>query len=98
MLRNGWKCIVNCVTWFLALFNKVEKCLCIRFVCLSVRPSVHALTVVNILQISLHMLFISDIEGTVLKMIRMRLSVLLQTQKFSDTFRPIRTQDHTKDF
>ena len=31
---------------FLALSNKVKKCLCIRFVCLSV----YALTIVNVLQ------------------------------------------------
>ena len=41
MPRNGWKYIVNCVTWFLTLSNKVEKCL-IPFVCPSVRPSVCA--------------------------------------------------------
>ena len=35
---------------FLTLSNKVEKCLWIRFVCLSVRPSVHALTLANFLQ------------------------------------------------
>ena len=44
------------LTLFLTLSNKVEKCLCIRFVCLSVClsvcPSVHALTLINILQIS----------------------------------------------
>ena len=48
------------------VFNTFQQCWK-RFmlsVCLSVRPSVHALTVVNILQISLnlYMLFISDIE------------------------------------
>ena len=37
MLWNGWKCIFNCVPWFLIFSNKVEKCLCFRFVCLAVR-------------------------------------------------------------
>ena len=41
---------------FLTLSNKVEKCLCIRFVCLSVCqsvcPSVHARALKNILHIS----------------------------------------------
>ena len=51
-------------------------------ICLSVHPFVHALTVINILQMSLnlYMLFISDIEKTVLKMICMGLSVCLQRQ------------------
>ena len=77
MLRIGWKCILNCVTWFLTLSNKVQKYLYIWFVCLSVRPSVHA---VNILQMFLifYMFFISDIEWTVLKMICMALSVRLE--------------------
>ena len=54
-------------THFLTLSNKVEKCLYIRFICLSVCLSVlHALTVVNILQmcLNLYILFISDIEWT----------------------------------
>ena len=51
----------------------VDKCLCIRFVCLSV----HTLTFVNILQMSwnLHMLFIFDTKWTVLKMLCMGLMV-----------------------
>ena len=44
ILQNGWKCIFNCVAWFLTLSNKVEKCLCIRFFSLSVRPSVCSLS------------------------------------------------------
>ena len=50
-------------------------------VSLSVRPSVRALTVVNILQMSLNlcMLFISDIECAALKLIWMGLNVRLQT-------------------
>ena len=40
MLRNGWICIFNCVTWFLTLSYKAEKCLFIQF--LSVCPSVCA--------------------------------------------------------
>ena len=77
---NGWKCIFDCVTWFLTLFNKVEKYLCIRFVRLFVRSCVYTSTFVNILQMSLHlcMLFISDIELRVLKMICVGLSVRLQ--------------------
>ena len=69
---------------FLTFSNKVEKCLCIRFVslsiCLSVRLSDHALIHVNILQISWnwYMLFISNITWTVLKMICIRLMVCLQ--------------------
>ena len=80
MLWNVWKCIFDCVIWFLILSNKVEKCLCIRFFCLSVSTSVHALIVVSILQMSLnlYMLFISNIEWTVLKMICIELGVRLQ--------------------
>ena len=40
-----FKCLIS----FLILSNKVEKHLCVRFVCLSVCLIVHALTVVNIL-------------------------------------------------
>ena len=82
--------------FFLTLSRKVKKWLCIRFVglsvCLPVRSSVHALTVINILQMSLnlHMLFISDIEWTVLKMICIRLSVrLLRRNKSNNTFQPV---------
>ena len=32
MLYNSWKCIFNCVTWFLILFNKIEKYFYIPFV------------------------------------------------------------------
>ena len=83
-------CPVNCL-WtvthrfvFFTLSNKVKKYLYIRFVCLSVRPSlypsVHTLSLVNILQKSwnLNMLFISDIAWTVLKMVCMRQTVYLQ--------------------
>ena len=75
-------------SFFLTLSNKVEKCSCIRFVCLSVRPSVclsaclsvRALTLVNILQMSWnwYRLFIYDIAWTVLKMVYIRLMVCLQ--------------------
>ena len=61
-------------------------------ICLSVRPFVRALTVVNILQMSLnlYMLFILDIEWRVLKMICMGLSVRLQRHiKVSDIHWPI---------
>ena len=44
MLQNSWKCIFICILWVLILFNKIEKCLCIRFACLSVRLSVYSLT------------------------------------------------------
>ena len=74
---------------FLTLSNKVEKFLCIRIVCLFIR----SLTLVYILQVSWnsYMLFICDIEWTVLKMVYIRLMfVYRHTQKFSDTFRPIR--------
>ena len=49
-------------------------------VCLSVHPSVHALTFVNILQTSwnLYMLFVSDIEWTIMKMVSMRQRIRLQ--------------------
>ena len=49
-------------------------------VCLSVCLSVHALTLVNILQMSWnwYMLFMSDIAWTVLKMVYIRLMVCLQ--------------------
>ena len=74
------KCIFNCVPWFLKLSNKVDKYLSIWLICLSVRPSVHALTTVNVLQMfkNLYMLFISDIEWSVLKMSFMWLKVRLQ--------------------
>ena len=62
-------------------FNKVEKYLSIRIVCLSVRPSQHALAFENVLQMSLHLyiILISDVEWSVLKMIYMGLRVCLQT-------------------
>ena len=71
---------------FLTLFNKVEKCNAFG---LSVCPSVHALTVVNILQMSwnLSMLFISDTAWSMLKMIDIRLIVHLQ--KHTKLFRYI---------
>ena len=49
-------------------------------VCLSVRPSVHPLFLANVLQmfLNLQMLFISDIEWSVLKMSFMLLKVRLQ--------------------
>ena len=59
---------------------------------LSVRPSVHALTAVNIFQMSLnlYMLFISDIEWTVLKIMCMGLRVrLMGRANFSNTFWPL---------
>ena len=40
MLRNGWRLFFNCVPWFLTLSNKVEKYLCIWFVCMNVCPSI----------------------------------------------------------
>ena len=54
---------------FLALSNKIEKCLCIQFVSLSICLSVPVLTLVNIFQISWNwcMLFTSDIAWTILK-------------------------------
>ena len=57
------------------LFNKVEKCLCIWFVCLSVHPSVHALTLVNFLHMfwNLYVLFISDVEWSALKILCLEL-------------------------
>ena len=74
-------------------FQKVEKYLYMRFVCLSVCPSMHSLTVVNILQISLnlYMLFISDIERTILKLCAWDEEFAYRdTKKFSDKFQPIR--------
>ena len=52
----------------------------------------HALTVVHVLQMSLYMLFLSDIEWTVLKMICIGLSDCLQRhiKNFPDTFWPIK--------
>ena len=46
------------------VFNTFQQSLCIQFFCLSVRPSVHALNVIIILQISLnlYMLLIFDID------------------------------------
>ena len=50
MLQNSWKCTLICIPWILKLFNKVEKCYELGLsVCLSVRPSVYALTLLNIL-------------------------------------------------
>ena len=62
----------------LILSNKVENVYALG---LSVCPSVHILSVVNILQMSLnlYMLFISDVEWTILKIICMGLWVRLQT-------------------
>ena len=65
---------------FLEIFrlsNKVEKCLCIQFVCLSV---CHALILVNIYQMAwnLNMLLMSNIAWTVLKIVYMGLMVHLQ--------------------
>ena len=59
-------------------------------VCLSVRLSLHALTLVNILQTSwiLHIVFISAVEFTVEKMICMGLRVRVQRHaKVFDTLR-----------
>ena len=49
-------------------------------VCLSIRPTVRALTLVNIFQKSwnLYILFVSDIEWSIEKMVCMRLRVCLQ--------------------
>ena len=65
---------------FFLTLSKVEKCLCIRFVCLSVRLSIRALTLVNILQMSWnwYMLFISGIAWSVLKIVYIRRMVCLQ--------------------
>ena len=49
---------------FLTLSNKFEKCLCIRFVCLSVRLSVHALTVVNILSNVFKFMYVIHIRNS----------------------------------
>ena len=51
-------------------------------VCLSARPSVDGLNVIDILQMSLnlYMLFISDIERTVFKIICMAISARLQSR------------------
>ena len=74
---------------FLTLSNKVEKCLSIRFVCLSVC----ALTLVNIFQTSWnwYILFISDKAWTVLKMVYIRLMVCRQT--YTNVFRCITTYE-----
>ena len=65
------------LSFFLTLFSKVKKCLRIQFDCLYV----HALTLLNILQMSYNscMLFISDTEWTVLKVVCMGLMVYLQS-------------------
>ena len=59
-------------------FQKSWKVL-MHSVFLSDRPSVHALNLLNILEMSwnLHMLFISDIEWTVVKIVCMELRVRL---------------------
>ena len=51
-------------------------------VCLSVHPFLHALILLNMLQMywNLFMLFISDIEWSVLKMLCIRLKIRLQRQ------------------
>ena len=57
--------------------------------CLPAHKAVHALTVINIFQMSLnlYMLFIFDIEWIILKMICIGLSVLLQ--RYTKVFRRI---------
>ena len=74
--KTSFKVKKKVIFLLLTLSSKVEKCLCIRFVCLSF----HALTLVNILQTSwnLNMLFISDKAWTVLKMVYIRQMVCLQ--------------------
>ena len=65
------------IFYFFNTFQKSwYKCLCIRFLCLCV----HALTLLNILQMSWnwYMLFISDTAWTVLKMVCIRLMVCLK--------------------
>ena len=77
---------INRIHHFLTLPNKTEKCLCIRFLCLSVCLPVLHLILVNILQLSLNlcMLFISDRKWTVLKMMCVALRVRLHTKVFRD--------------
>ena len=68
------ECTFNCIWWFLTFSNKVEKRLGNRFI----RLSVH--TIVNTFQMSwnLCMLFISNIEWPVLKIVYMGLKIRLK--------------------
>ena len=73
------------------VYNVYYKCLSVcNLTYINVGPSVHALTLVNILQMSLnlYMLFISDIEWTVVKMVCMGLRVRLQI--YTNVFRYIK--------
>ena len=83
--------------YFLALSNKVEKCLLFRFVCQSIRlslcssvyPSVHVLVFVNNIREprNLYILFRSAKACFVLKMVKLRL--LFRTQGDIKMFRYI---------
>ena len=95
IIWNRWKCIFNCVTCFLTLSNKVEKCLCIRFVYLSVCP--YVCTCSNSCKYSSNVVkFIYDVHNWY----RMNYSEnsthgakvsFTETHKyFSDTLRPIK--------
>ena len=63
-------------------FNTFQQCwkVFMHSICLYICPSVHALTLVNILQMSWnwYMLFISDIAWNILKMVCIRLMICLQ--------------------
>ena len=77
--RNDWKSVCRWIMCFINI-NTFQKSWNVYAFSLSIRPSVHALTLVNILQMSwnLYMLFIVDIEWTMVKMVCMGLRVRLQ--------------------
>ena len=74
---------------FLTFTNKVTKCLYIWLDCMSIQQSVHAPTLVNILQTSLnwYMLLTSAITWIVMKMAYMGLRISLQ--RHTEVFRYI---------
>ena len=90
--RNDWKNVFSWIICFLIIINTFQKSweVFMHLVCPSVRSSVRALTFVSILQTSwnLYILFKSDIEWTVEKIVCMELRVRLQRHtNFSDTLR-----------
>ena len=81
--QDIWKIFTGVRAWIdrqtNSMKNNFQLCwkMFMHSVCLSVHVTEHALTLVNILQMSwnLHMLFIFDIEWTVLKKVCMGLTV-----------------------